>query len=130
MTHILLVDDVYTARSLVERILHLVAKYEVQTAASGVEALHAARITPPAVIVLDISMPQMDGIAALRALRAAEVICPIIAYTARLERTPGEFLALGFDAYVAKDGDVSNLLITIRRLLAGQHRSSQHRPAL
>ncbi|MFV9505776.1 MAG: response regulator [Oscillochloridaceae bacterium umkhey_bin13] len=118
MARVLLVDDVYTARSMIERVLARVGGYEVQSVGSGAEAITAALATPPDIIVLDISMAGMDGIDTLQALRHNGLVCPILAYTARTERTPGEFVAQGFDAYVSKNGNLSDLLATVREQLA------------
>lgn len=102
MARVLLVDDVYTARSMIERVLRHVGRYEVESVGSGNEALHVAGERPPDVVVLDISMSDLDGLGTLRALRAAGITCPIVAYTARAEQTHGEFVAQGFSAYVSK----------------------------
>lgn len=117
MAKILLVDDVYTARSMIERVLRHVGRYEVQSVGSGPEALEAASASPPDVIVLDISMAGLDGVGTLRELRSAGVRCPVVAYTARAERTSGEFVAQGFSAYVSKNGNLSGLLTTVRELI-------------
>ncbi|HMQ31548.1 MAG TPA: response regulator [Chloroflexaceae bacterium] len=117
MARVLLVDDVYTARSMVERVLARVGGYEVQSVGSGEEALAVAVAAPPDVIVLDISMAGMDGPTTLRALRSRGVTCSVVAYTARNERTPGEFVAQGFDAFVSKNGNLSDLLATVRELV-------------
>lgn len=118
MARVLLVDDVYTARSMIERVLSRVGGYEVQSVGSGADAVAAAVATPFDVIVLDISMAGMDGIATLQELRNRGLTCPVLAYTARTERTPGEFVAQGFDAYVSKNGNLSDLLATVREQLA------------
>jgi two-component system, cell cycle response regulator DivK len=117
MIRILLVDDVFVARSMAERVLRHVGGYNVQSVGSGVEAIEVAQTNPPDLIVLDISMAQMDGITALRELRARGVGCPVIAFTARVERTPGEFVAQGFSAYASKTGDLKDLLNTVRGVL-------------
>lgn len=117
MAKILLVDDVYTARSMIERVLRHVGRYEVLSVDNGQEALNAAQIDPPDVIILDINMANMDGLHTLRQLRQRGVACPVVAYTARSERSPGEFVAQGFSAYVSKNGNLSGLLTTVRELL-------------
>ena len=117
MARVLLVDDVYTARSMIERVLRHVGRYDVSSVGSGTEAIEQALRTPPDIIVLDISMAGLDGLRTLQELRAAGVGCPVIAYTARTEKTQGEFVAQGFTAYVSKDGNLSTLLATMRSVL-------------
>ncbi len=117
MAKILLVDDVYTARSMMERVLQRVGRYEVLAVGNGEEALEAAVAERPDLIVLDISMAGMDGLTTLHELRARGVTSPVVAYTARAERTQGEFVAQGFTAYVQKDGSLSTLLTTVRELV-------------
>jgi two-component system OmpR family response regulator len=117
MAKILLVDDVYTARSMIERVLKHVGRYEVTAVGSGEEAVATAASSPPDVIVLDISMAGMDGLSTLRELRARGIETPVVAYTARTERAVGEFVGQGFTAYVQKNGNLTNLLTTIREIV-------------
>ncbi|MCS6882751.1 MAG: response regulator [Oscillochloridaceae bacterium] len=117
MATILLVDDVYTARSLLERVLRLVGRYDVVAVSSGEEAVRVALEASPDLIVLDVMMSDLDGVATLQALRARGVACPVLAYTARSEQFPGEFAQHGFSAYLQKNGDLSALLSTVRNLL-------------
>ena len=124
MAKILLVDDVYMARSMAERVLTHVGRYTVHSVGSGAEAIDAALAESPDLIVLDISMGAMDGITTLRELRDRGVMCPAIAFTARTERTLGEFSSHGFSAYVSKNGNLSSLLETVRSVLGLKGRSS------
>lgn len=117
MAKILLVDDVYTARSMIERVLTHVGRYKVIAVGSGEEAIASAVATPPDIVVLDISMAGMDGLTTLSELRARGIGSPVVAYTARAERTQGEFVAMGFTAYVQKNGNLTNLLTTIREIV-------------
>lgn len=117
MAKILLVDDVYTARTMIERVLTRVGRYEVRAVGSGSEALAAATSTPPDLVILDISMADMDGPSTLAALRKNGIGCPIVAYTARKEARSGEFMAQGFDAFIAKNGDLSELLTRVREIV-------------
>src|SRR5215208_4933642 len=91
MSKILLVDDVYMARSMAERVLTHVGRYTVRSVASGAEAIDAALADAPDLVILDISMAGMDGITALHELRKHGVACSVIADTARTEKSPGEF---------------------------------------
>ncbi|MEI7772103.1 MAG: response regulator [Chloroflexales bacterium] len=117
MATILLVDDVYTARSMIERVLRHVGRYEVCSVDSGHDAITLAERNAPDVIILDITMAGMDGLTTLHELRAHGVLCPVVAYTARSERAAGEFVSQGFSAYVSKNGNLSGLLTTVRELI-------------
>lgn len=117
MTKILLVDDVYTARSMIERVLKHVGRYDVVSVGNGEEALAAVATSDPDLVVLDISMAGMDGLTTLRELRTRGVTIPVVAYTARTERVAGEFVAQGFTAYVQKNGNLTTLLTTVREIV-------------
>src|SRR5215218_3862869 len=124
MSKILLVDDVYMARSMAERVLTHVGRHKVHSVASGAEAIEAALADAPDLIILDISMAGMDGITTLHELRARGIACPAIAFTARTEKAPGEFKDHGFNAYVSKTGDLSSLLETVRTVLSSHKRGT------
>jgi CheY-like chemotaxis protein len=130
MSKILLVDDVYMARSMAERVLTHVSRHTVRSVASGAEAIEAALAEAPDLVILDISMAGMDGVATLHELRERGVTCPAIAFTARTERMPGEFRKHGFDAYVSKTGDLSALLEAVRSVLASRPRSTSSYPSI
>ncbi len=115
-THLLLVDDdALLRRSLgfnLER-----AGYRVSTAATAEDALALVRRDPPDLILLDIGLPGMDGLDALRALRH-ESDAPVIFLTARrreLDEVLG--LELGADDYVTKPFDLDVLLARIKAVL-------------
>ena len=80
--HVLLVDDDEKSREIYRRILEI-AKLAVETASSGVEALRFARERTPAVILLDLMMPGMDGGAVLQQLKRDDrtKAIPVIALT-------------------------------------------------
>ncbi len=124
MPKILLVDDVYMARSMAERVLAQVGRYTVRSVASGAEAIEAALADAPDLIILDISMAGVDGITTLHQMRERGVACPAIAFTARTEKAPGEFKNHGFNAYVSKTGDLSSLLETVRAVLSSRTRAT------
>lgn len=125
MAHILVVDDVYTVRLKTELILRHSGCYDVESVGSGQEAIEAALATPPNAVILDIVMAGLDGFATLRALRDHQVTCPIIAYTSRRERYPGEFEARGFNAFVPKSESINGLLAVLRLLLDQEKQSRQ-----
>jgi CheY-like chemotaxis protein len=74
---ILVVDDEANVRDIVALCLKRLGGWEVSTATSGQEALQQARTEQPDAIVLDVMMPEMDGFAFLKHLRADPTTQPI-----------------------------------------------------
>lgn len=114
--HILVVDDdALLRRSLAFNLEQ--AGYHVDTAATAEDALARARRTPPDLVLLDIGLPGMDGLDALRQFKD-EFALPVIFLTARrreLDEVVG--LELGADDYVTKPFDVDILLAHIKAVL-------------
>jgi DNA-binding response OmpR family regulator len=122
---ILVVDDEPDAVALIE--FNLVqAGYDVITAEDGAEALRKARQHFPTLIVLDLMLPQIDGLEVCRTLRrdAATAGIPIIMLTAKaaeLDRVLG--LEIGADDYVTKPFSPRELVLRIKKMLErGQER--------
>jgi two-component system cell cycle response regulator DivK len=116
---ILVVEDDPRSRRLVHDLLEH-AGHRIAEAASGEEGVRLARELAPALIVMDVRLPGMDGITALRHLRAAAATrtIPVVAVTA--SAMPGDraqIEAAGFDACEEKPVDVHRLLATVRALL-------------
>lgn len=100
--------------------------YEVLEAGTAEDGLELARARAPALILMDIQLPGMDGVTALRKLRAEQgtASIPVIAVTASvmtLERHA--IMSSGFDGYQAKPISVKELLAEIRRLLDARGRA-------
>ena len=94
--------------------------YRVIESTTAEEGLQLAREHIPALILMDIRLPGMDGTAALGELKRDEVTrqIPVIAVTASVMPTErDEFLAAGFDGYQAKPGSLKELLEEMRTLL-------------
>ncbi len=113
---ILVVDD---ERNIVELVkLYLLKEgYVVETALSGNEALRKARSLKPALLVLDINLPEVDGYEVCRILRR-ESNLPIIMLTARsddVDKIVG--LELGADDYLAKPFNPRELVARIKAVL-------------
>jgi DNA-binding response OmpR family regulator len=113
---ILVVDDDDDIRMLL-RELFTRAGYEVTEASDGREALRRIFEAPPALVVLDVTMPEMDGYETLERIRDLSEV-PVVMLTARtqeLERVRG--LASGADDYVAKPFSRQELLARVQALL-------------
>jgi two-component system, OmpR family, response regulator MprA len=92
--------------------------YQVAAVNDGAQALDAVRVDAPDVVVLDVMMPVLDGLAACRELRRNHAVLPILLLTARHEvgdRVAG--LDAGTDDYVVKPYAMSELAARLRALL-------------
>jgi CheY-like chemotaxis protein len=119
MSRILLVEDNELSRDMLSRRLAR-RGYEVLTAADGEQAVAAARDGTPDLILMDMSLPVIDGWEATRRLKAAPVTrdIPIIALTA-LAMASDERMARdeGCDDFDTKPVDLSRLLEKMERWL-------------
>ncbi len=114
---ILVAEDDRAVRESLVRALQLEG-YTVAAANNGAEALEAVRQSQPDVILLDVSMPMVDGLTVCRVLRAEDNRVPVLMLTARTEtsdRVAG--LDAGADDYLAKPYDLDELLARLRALL-------------
>ena len=113
----LVIDDDRAVRDALRRAL-ILERYEVHAADGGLEGLRARRQTRPDVIVLDVMMPDVDGLEVCRRLRAQGDRTPILMLTARdavSDRIDG--LDAGADDYLVKPFDVGELTARVRALL-------------
>ncbi|MBN1402445.1 MAG: response regulator transcription factor [Anaerolineae bacterium] len=115
-TRILVVDDeaqiVHVLRGYLER-----AGFEILTAYDGREALRVARQEKPDLIILDLMLPELDGVDVCRALRKESDV-PIIMLTARVEETDRIIgLELGADDYVTKPFSPREVVARVRAIL-------------
>jgi CheY-like chemotaxis protein len=116
---ILVVEDDEMSRDMLSRRLELEG-YVVVQALDGLEGLALARTTAPDLILMDISMPGLDGWQATRRLKSEEGIrgIPVIALTAHdMAGDTERFLEAGCDAYEAKPIDWKRLMSTMTTLL-------------
>jgi CheY-like chemotaxis protein len=90
--------------------------HEVTLAASGPEGLDALKVSRPDLIVLDISMPGMDGIETLGKILAQDRTLPVILNTA-YSNYKNNFMTWSADGYVVKSGDTTELKSKIREVL-------------
>jgi DNA-binding response OmpR family regulator len=113
---ILVVDDEPSVVNLIAYNLRK-AHYQVLTASNGRDALNQARQTRPDLIILDLMIPEMDGMEVCRELRKTSDV-PIIMVTARGEETDRVIgLELGADDYICKPFSVRELLARVKAVL-------------
>ena len=120
-TTILIADDHDDNRELLQLLL-VGAGYAVHEARDGSECLAIARDERPDLIVIDLSMPVLDGWGVFRELRADERTrtIPCMAVTAHAELDRNEALDTGFSAYVSKPFSADELLKTIATVLSNR----------
>jgi two-component system OmpR family response regulator len=115
---VLVVDDEPAIREL----LAMVCAYEgweVRTAEAGEPALSEARARPPDVVLLDVMLPDLDGLTVLRRLHAAFPALPVIMVTARdSAQDRAALFAAGAAGYVTKPFGVTALTDEVRRALS------------
>jgi len=111
---ILLVEDDHSIARALERALHKQG-YTVNTVDTGAAALHTIETQPPDLVILDLGLPDMDGLAVLRQARSHHVALPILLLTARSgldDRIQG--LDSGADDYLPKPFEMTELLARLR----------------
>ena len=117
MPKIAVVDDNADNRLIIRTILE--DQYEIIEFSSGIEAIEGLKTNKPDVVILDISLPEMDGTEILRRIRDDSELhhLPVIALTAHAMVGDREkYLAAGFNDYIAKPIlDMSVLFSTIKR---------------
>jgi two-component system, NarL family, response regulator NreC len=121
MIRVLLADDHETVREGLRLLVNAQADMEVVAEANdGKEAIEHARAFKPDVIVLDLTMPNMSGLTAARALKGAEPSTAIVALTRHDDDAyVQELIQAGASAYVLKQSSSAELLTAIRVAAAG-----------
>ena len=127
---VMVVDDEPAVRSSLMRALKLEG-YEVTTAADGHEALRELALAPPDAMILDVLMPEVDGLEVCRRMRDADDHTPVLMLTARdavSARVDG--LDAGADDYLVKPFALEELLARLRALLRRTEPSPEGNGAL
>ena len=117
---ILVVEDNDKSRKLVRDVLTFKG-YDVVEAETGEEGIRLAQVRHPSLVLMDIRLPGIDGIEALRRLRAelATQGIPVMAMTASVMTEERQtILGAGFDAYQGKPIKVKDFLAAVEQLLA------------
>lgn len=105
MKHILIIDDEDDIRDVAQIALETVGGWRVSTAASGPDGLAEMLAEPPDAVLLDVMMPDMDGVEVFKRMQADPKIqgIPVILMTAKTQTTDQQrFLALGITAIITK----------------------------
>jgi len=115
---VLVVDDAANLRELLTLLLEVEDDFEVVgTAADGRQAIDAAALLQPDVVLLDLAMPVMDGLQALPELRANLPHARIVIFSGfEHDALAEEAMQAGADAYIEKGTSVTQLVAQLREL--------------
>jgi CheY-like chemotaxis protein len=128
MARVLLVDDSMYQRIKIRKILEA-AGYEVVEGKDGEEGLTMAASSEPDCMLLDLLMPNVDGMQVLRELNEKHPSFPIIIHTSDIqEQTRQECLALGAVAFLNKPSREEDVLAQIAQALQRQGKESRNAP--
>lgn len=120
MTRVLLAEDDASISDPLSRAL-LREGYEVTAHADGQEALDAALLEHPDLLILDLGLPTLDGLEVCRRLRASGATVPVLILTARVDEVDTVVgLDAGGDDYVTKPFRLAELMARVRALLRRQ----------
>jgi two-component system cell cycle response regulator DivK len=114
---ILMVEDNAKNMTLLRDVLRATG-YRTLEASTGGQALTLATERAPALVLMDIRLPDMDGVEALRRLRSDErtASIPVLAITAEaMDGDRMRFQDAGFDGYLSKPIDIDDLLTTVEQ---------------
>ena len=121
MSLILIVEDNEKNLKLVRDVLQ-VKGYETVDAGTAEDGLKLARERKPGLILMDIQLPGMSGVDALKALRAEPETAgiPVVAVTASvMQQDRQQIMRAGFDGFVEKPINLRKFLDTVQQALAG-----------
>jgi two-component system KDP operon response regulator KdpE len=120
VTRVLVVDDEPQLRRALD--VNLAARgYDVETAQTGEAAIELAARTAPDLVLLDVGLPGMDGLAVIRRLREWSNMPIVIVSVRDGEETKMEALDAGADDYITKPFGVDELLARVRAALRRHH---------
>lgn len=117
---LLIIDDEETIQTIVQFGIRMIASWDVLTASSGIQGIQTAQIEQLDVILLDVMMPEMDGIATFKALQAypATEQIPVIFLTAKAQTAEKrQFNDLGISGVITKPFNSLDLPEQISKIL-------------
>ena len=117
MPEILIIDDAPSVRELLEMLLRPQG-YDVILAENGWKGLQLYRQDHPDVILLDLNMPELDGVTVLKQIRSVDLKQPVIVLTGETDpETERQVRELGVSEFIAKGSSLHLLGDTLKRLL-------------
>ena len=120
----MIVDDEPGVRALLRDTLSI-AGFEVIEASDGMSALTLLRTNKPALMVIDINMPLMDGFELVERLRNTDDFTPVLMLTAREDKSDiARGLKIGADDYVIKPFGIEELVLRIKAILRRSYKST------
>jgi two-component system cell cycle response regulator DivK len=128
----LVVEDFEDSRFMMRRLLEM-AGYSVLEASDGEQAVEMAVRERPSLILMDLSLPKLDGLAATRQIRQHKTVgkIPIVAVSAHdAPESRVEALEAGCDEYVTKPIDFDQLNAVVKRFLTKEGHSEQGIPTV
>ncbi len=119
-TRILYVEDNAANLALVRKVLEHAGAYEVIGAATGEAGLESARASPPALILLDLDLPGIDGFELARLLQADPALAtiPMVAISASvMKQERDQAIAVGCVRFIEKPFDIGELRAVVDQVL-------------
>jgi DNA-binding NarL/FixJ family response regulator len=131
MTRVLLVDDHALVRAGLAALLSSAERIEVVgAAADGREGVELAVRLRPDVVLMDLSMPVLDGLAATRMIRAASPCSKVVVLTSFADHhRSAQALAAGAVGYLLKDCDPTDIIAAVRAAAGGRPPLPPHLPS-
>ena len=120
---VLVIDDDPSIRYVLREAFGAVG-FEVHEAESGLLGLDSLDQSPPALVLLDIMMPGIDGFQVMKYLSQFGVKVPVLAMSALGPRVEERARELGADGFIAKPFDIREIVVTSRRLIE-QHAATR-----
>lgn len=126
MSRVLIVDDSLLQRKMLSSIV-VEEGHEAQTASNGQEGFDLMLTNPPDCVILDMLMPEMDGIQVLEALQSKGINLPIVVITADVQDwMKTRCLELGAQYFLNKPAKQEDVRATLKLLLAQSTTESAH----
>ena len=120
----MIVDDEPGVRALLRDTLSI-AGFETIEASDGMSALTLLRTNKPALMVIDVNMPLMDGFELVERLRTTHDLTPVLMLTARDDKSDiARGLKIGADDYVVKPFGIEELVLRIKAILRRSYKST------